>query len=366
MKVAINWLILCLLAAAPVSAQETALPVAEQTGWDVFIYNNEDDRARTLVFINMLTGEPNSLSVMGERFTLLGNAVLYYDLEEDQVKLAAPDASIQNHPLIRKSADAERIDWVLASDCQTIAWTETRRDSAGNLSTATYVSGLDSADSRELLRDGPRAGTRVLPIAFSAASNELIMEAHPDGISEHFPYTRYAGLFALNLDDGTLRALPAESGCYCAAGFGDRVMLRIAPSASGDSIEAALYNLEGSLDDSQSTVMAGALPDGFTVPSAALVSADDSLALYVLSQLPPLGEPRGETRSVFMLVNLQTFEQSLVSNPITGLAHAVAWTEDNGAVLFTNDQQLGTWKLRLSDGKITELASALYLGRIRG
>ena len=362
MKATILWLVACMLASALLSAQDTALPEAEQAGWDVFLRNAEDDAATELVFINILTGEMNSISIAGERFTLLGNAVIYYDLDEEQVKLAAPDTSIRDHPFVSKSADTERVDWVVFRDGQTIAWTETRRGDGGSLSTSTYVSDLDGADSREVLVDGPRDGVRALPVAFSASTNELIMEAHPDGISDHFSYRQYAGLFALDLVDGAVRQLPDESGCYCLAGFGERVLLRFPPSAQADGVEVKVYSLDGS----QKTTIESAAPAGFTTPGEALVSADDNLALYVVSQVPVQGAATGETRSVFVLADLQTLEQSLVSNPVTGLVRRVAWTEDHGAVLFTNDQQLGAWKLRLSDGKITEVASALYLGSLQG
>lgn len=362
MKATILWLVACMLVLAPLSAQDTALPEAEQAGWDVFIGNDDDDLETALVFINILTGEMNSISMAGERFTLLGNAVIYYDLDEEQVRLAAPDTSIRDHPFVTRAADAERVDWVVSRDGQTIAWTETRRGDGGALSTATYVSDLEGADSREVLVDGPRDGVRVLPVAFSAATNELIMEAHPDGISDHFSYRQYAGLFALDLVDGFVRQLPDESGCYCPAGFGDRVLLRFPPSASADGVEVEVYSLDGS----QTMAIESAAPAGFTAAGEALVSADDNQALYVVSQVPQQGAATGETRSVFVLADLQTLEQSLVSNPITGLARRIAWTEDQGAVLFTNDQQLGTWKLRLSDGKISEVASALYLGSFQG
>ncbi len=362
MKAAILWLIVCLLLYAPLSAQDTALPAADQASWDVFLRNNEEDAATELVFINILTGEMNSISVLGERFTLLGKAVIYYDLDEEQVKLAAPDASIQDHPFINKSADTERVDWVLSRDGQTIAWAATRRAAGGALSTSTYVSDLEGADRREVLLDGPRESLRVLPIVFSPASDELIMAIQPDGISEHFSYSRYAGLFALNLADGALRELPDESACYCAAGFGEGVMLRFPPASSGDGFEAVVHNLDGS----GRMVIEGALPDGFTSPGEVLVSAGDNLALYVVSQVAGPGAASGETRSVFVLADLQTAEQSLVSNPITGLVRRVTWAEDSGAALFTSDQQLGAWKLRLSDGMISEVASALYLGGLHG
>ena len=246
MKVLILWLMVCLLLTAPLSAQDTALPATDQASWDVFLRYSEEDAATELVFINILNGEMNSVSVLGERFTLLGKAVIYYDLDEEQVKQAGPDASIQDHPFISKFADTERVDWVVSKDRQSIAWTAMRRADGGALSTATYVSDLDGADRREILLDGPRESLRVLPIAFSPAWDELIMAIQPDGISEHFAYTRHAGLFALNLADGALRELPDETGCYCAAGFGEGVMLRFPPASSGDSFEPVVHKLDGS------------------------------------------------------------------------------------------------------------------------
>ena len=361
MKAVIVLLIVCVLVPAPLSAQDSALPEADRPGWDVFIKRHDDGAATELVFINILTGEMNSVDTAGERFTMLGNGVIYYDLEEDQVKLATPDSSPRDHPFVTRSADTYRVDWVVTSDGQTIAWTATRRVDEGALLTATFVSDSSGANMRDVLADGPRKAVRVLPVAFSAATNELIMEAHPDGISQHYPYTQYAGLFAVDLVDGSVRRLPYESGCYCAAGFGDQVYLRFPPNLERDGVDVMIVSLDGS----QQTAIANVVPAGFTTTGGALVSADNALALYAVSQLPGHGEAAGEIRSVFVLADLVALEQSLVSNPITGLVHTVKWTEDEGAVLFTSDQQMGTWKLRLSDGKITEVATALYLGSLR-
>lgn len=362
MKGTILWLIIGMLLAAPLAAQDAALPEADQSGWDVFVRKDEFDGDVELVFINILTGEMNSIDVSGERFTMLGSAVLYYDLDEEQVKLAAPDTSIRDHPFLGKSADTERVDWIVLKDGRTIAWTETRREDGGALSTSTYASDLDGANRRELLADGPRDGVRVLPVAFSAITNELIMEAHPDGIGKHFSYTQYAGLFALHVVDGAVRQLPDASHCYCPAGFGDHILLRFPPASSGDGVDVKVFGLDGV----QQMAIESASPAGFTSPGEALVSADGNKALYVVSQVPVPGDAASETRSVFVLADLQTLQQSIVSNPITGLVRGITWTEDQGAVLFTSEQQLGAWKLRLSDGKISEVATALYLGSLQG
>ena len=321
--------------------------------WDVFI-----EQQTRLIFLDVLTGETVAFNTAGERYTLLGGGVLYFDISDGQVKLAAPGGNIQQHPFITISSDAERVDWAVSSDRQAIAWTLTRRNADGALMTATFAADADGTAIREVLADGPREGLRVLPIALSDDRDELYMDVHPDGMSAA-PYIQYASLFALDLATGEIRTLPGEPACLlCAAGFGGDVFLRLPPDDSGQGVEVRIYSLQ----DGGARAIPAMPQEGGAEAGGVLISFDGSLAVYALSQR----RDDGAVRSVFMRVNLHTLEQAIFGVPMAGFVHPLGWTEDKSAILFTNERRDGTWKISLAGGGPVKVANATYLGHLRG
>ena len=66
-----------------------------------------------------------------------------------------------------------------------------------------------------------------------------------------------------------------------------------------------------------------------------------------------------------MLVDMDLKTQTPLTQPIMTFVEPHSWTEDDSAVLLTSRQQDGTWKINLSDGKLTRVADATYLGTVR-
>lgn len=353
-------LLLCLLAPLFAVGQEEAFDVPNHT-WEVFVERGIDATGRDrLTFIDILTGETTSLEVYGERYTVAGPAVLYYDRQRQAVMLAPPEVPPYQHPFIRMEAGARRVDWALSDDGKYIAWTLAQGpDNA--ISTITYVAEVTGAALRELLIDGPRDGIRALPVAFSADHSTLYMDAHPDGLARFTAYPQYAGLFAVTLDDSTISSLPGEPGCFCGAGLGSGLFLRLglAPDLSG--FDVRVYDLESG---GGHTIPAMRLRN-YTQAGGVLVSPDGRLAVYALAQIERFGMPDQSIQTVFMLVDLAQMTQTTLTEPITTYVHPVRWTEDNTAVLFTSPQLNGTWKISLSDGRLARVARAAYLGTVQ-
>ena len=352
-------IMLAILALPPAIAQDDAQNAPETRIWEVFVQFADD--SADLTFVDLLTGESQTLATHGERFTLLADSVIYFDRLDGRVKTAGPGGDIRDHPFISPAQDLQRIDWIVSPDLQSIAWTLTLADDDG-LRTRSMLSGIDGGGLREVLRDGPWRESRLLPVAFSADKRELIFDAHPHGIAGELPYRRYANLIALDLGDGSLRALTGRESCFCPSALGDDILLRLRPNAEPAGLDVLIDRLDGG----ESRTIPAPAAGGFTQPGAVIIAGDGPLAVYVLSEDPMATADAEPARSLFVQLNLQTLEQEVIGNPINGRVYPLRFGDGGGSLLFTNAARSGAWKLRLTDGRVSKVAEALYLGRLGG
>jgi hypothetical protein len=339
------------------AAQSTAAHHA----WQVFLQRDSGGGgSQKLVFVDVLTGDTKSLSVSGQRYSLVGDAVMFFDPASRRVMLAAPGGQPEPHPFIQPDTDTRRIDWLVSPDQSLIAWTLTNGSSASALKTFTTVANLDGTNPRQVLVDGPRSGIRAMPVAYSADKSVLYMDYQPDGVSDLTAFSQYAGLFALDLATSEVTNLPGEPGCFCGAGIGAGWFLRLALSPDLSGFDLKVYSLAGSVEH---TVPALRLRN-YTQAGDILISPDGQHAVYALAQIKNFGTSNQSVETVFMLVDLTRMTQDTLTQPITTFVRPLAWTEDDTAVLFTSPQRNGTWKVSLSDGKLNKVAEATYLGII--
>lgn len=330
--------------------------------WEVFLQRDLDASGIDRIsFLNPLDGDVRDYEIMGERYTLLPDAVLFYDPLARQVIQVSPAESPRSHPFLQPDDPAHDIDWVLSNDGQKIAWTVTRRPASGALLTTTYLARLDGSEAREVLVDGPRAdGIRALPVAFTADDSTLLMDAYPDGLSRFTAFPQFAGLFALELDSSEVTSLPGEPSCFCGAGFSGNRFLRLRVTGDLRGFDLHLYDLQSGAEQ----VIPALRLNNFTQAGSIIVSPDGEKAVYALAQIEGFGTPEQSVQTVFVLVDLLTAAQSPLSEPITTYVWPAGWTEDNTSILFTSPQRDGTWKINLSDRELTRVANATYLGKI--
>ncbi len=330
--------------------------------WYVFHQRSTDaiplDR---LIFLDMLTGQEIAVRVDGERYTPVRDAVLYFDRSQQQVMLATPDGERRPHPFIQMAPGEQRVDWVIAPDERTIAWTVTRADSAGRLITATYV-GSSTADTRLVLEDGPYdVGIRALPVAFSEDQSQLYMDYHPDGVSQFIVYDQYASIFSVDLETGETSLMPDEpANCICGAALAKNRFLRMRLTADLEGFDLYVYNIGGTLAHQIGAIRT----DRYDTGGDILISPDGRQAIYALTRLDGTGDDLA-TRSAVVLVDLEMLTQSVLVDSITTFVRPVEWTEDNSAVIFTSPMQDGTWKINLRDRRLERMASATYIGVLR-
>lgn len=348
------------LAAAPAQAEATDDPGTHP--WYVFHQRSTDaiplDR---LIFMDMLTGQEIAVRVDGERYTAIRDAVLYFDRTERQVMLITPDGERRPHPFIRLAPGERRVDWVVAPDNRTLAWTVTRADDAGRLITATYI-GSSSADIRLVLEDGPyEIDIRALPVAFSDDLSQLFMDYHPDGVSQFIVYDQYASIFALDLTSGAVSLMPDEpANCICGAALARDRFLRMRLTAQLDGFDLHVYSIGGTLGQKIPAIR----NDRYDTGGDILISPDGRQAIYALTRLDGATADL-VTRSAVVLVDLELLTQRVLVDSIPTFVRPVEWTEDNSAVIFTSPTQDGTWKINLRDRRLERIASATYIGVLR-
>ncbi len=354
--------LLILLLAAQTYSQDVIQPELRQQRWDVFVRRGDDNPAETeVIFIDLLSGEHSTISANGEGFTLTDGGVIFLDTGERQVKLAKADGIIRDHPFIHINAETQRVDWAVSQDKDWIVWSVSREIEGGQLITATWLADVAGSEIRELLVYGPREGIQLLPIGFGASQREVLMEANALGSDGLSPYTRRTGLFALALAEGELetRALPGDPSCFCAVGFGANLMLRLAPNRELNGLDVEIYDLAGGERQVIPALSRGNYREGGNI----LISADGKQAVYALSQVPAAGG-EDEIRTLLIHVDIEVGRQRIASSPIPDLIRPLRFGAENRVALIAMGQSDATYKIDLEDGRLVEVAEALYLGQL--
>jgi len=351
------------LLAISLSAQDNAQPELQLRSWDVFTRRSaESPSPIDLIFVNLLTGDQTALSVNGERFSLTQTGVIYFDLDDAQVKLAKPDGIIREHPFINVARDTRSVHWIVSHDKGRIAWSIVRKIEDDQLITAIWLADVAGAEIRELLVYGPREDLQLRPAGFGAEQSQLFVEVYVDGSDGLDPYLRRSGLFALAIGEGEVEArkLPGDQTCYCPAGFGAGYMLRLAPSPALDGLDVEIFHLDSGLSQRVPALSRGNYRDAGNI----LVSADGKQAVYALSQVRHFASEQEEIRTVVVQVDLENGLQRIASQPIPDLVQPIQFTERDRALVVALEGSGGTLKVDLQDGRIIDLAAATYLGRL--
>lgn len=317
--------------------------------------------ATIVTFLDLLSGETVEVETFGDRHQVIGGAVAYWDTRQARVMATTPDGTVVPHPVIEAEPGARRVDWVVSDDGKLLAWTSVVTDAAGDLTTTTVIAGTDGSDRRVLLVDGPRSdGLRAFPVAFSPDGMTLYMDYQPDGVGERLTIPQYVGLFAVALDAGVPEFLPGEPGNFTGAGFGAGFFLRLQLPTTRQGFDLRVLNLTTGFE----TTIPALTLRGLTQGGDFLVAPDGRRAVYALTQTAGIDAPEPSVQTVFVLVDLVAMTQAELTPPITSFVRPVAWTEDDSAVLFVSPDVDGTWKIRLSDGALEQIASQTYVGML--
>lgn len=356
-------LLLTFFVTVGVYSQDIPQSAVQGHNWDVFLKRGAVHPDEThILFVDLLTGETTSVVTRGGGYALTENGVIFRDGEDGHVKLTKPDGIIRDHPFIVADNASVRVDWVVSADRQRIAWTRARKTLDDQLITTARIADAAGTNLRDLLEYGPRPGIRLLPVAFGAGDEELILEAYAEDAGAYSAYARRASLFVLDYsgDEVSTRALPWVEACLCAIGFGDEIILRLAPNAQTMGMDVQIHRWDGVAPQVIPALSRGNYDQAGNV----LVSPDDTMAVYALSQVSRSSAASGDIRTVLVLVDLQNLRQTILNAPMRELLQPIGWAEGNGAILFTTEALSATWKLSLTTGAANKVADAAYLGRL--
>jgi hypothetical protein len=343
-------------------------PARAQPAPVVQVFHTGGPDAGELVFLDPATGQTDTTRVSGERFTPLGDRVLYWDAGRREVREARPGRPARAFALIAASLAANpeppyRIDWAVSSDASVLAWTVTRGP-IDALITETYTGPLPDGPPRRVWADGPHAGVRAFPLGFNPAGTHLYMDYQPDTIAAITPFRQYASLFALELASATTRALPGEPGCFCGGAVQADEFLRLALAPEGGFIVRTIA-LDSGGGFARERDLSPA-PGGYDLTGDVLIAPDGTHAVYALARVRGFGTDGQTLETQFMLVDLVAFEQRPFFPPVTDYLRPVAWTDDGSAVLFTSPTEPGTWKARIDERSLVRVAGAAYVGQLGG
>lgn len=355
--------LIAMLCAGAAFGQDAAGLGVQGLSWDVFLRADASGNGDAdLIFVDLLSGETTAVATAGERYTLLDDAVLYFDTVDEQVKLVKPDGVIRAHPFINMTSADYRVDWVVSADRRHIAWALSQRAADQQLTTVVLLADASGSQIRRLLAYGPREGIRLLPVAFGADGATLYIDVHAEGSELASLYPRRSNVFLLDFggDGVATRLLPGGSPCFCAVGFGNDIMLRLTPGGEPDSTQVEILNIASG----ESRVVAPVARGDYDQAGNLLVSPDDTRAIYALSRSGGVHSAEQAPRTVLVLADLVDARQRVVGGVLKARARPIMWTEDQSAVLFTLEDQAGTWKLQFDDGEAVKVADATYLGRL--
>ncbi len=317
-----------------------------------------------LFFVDSVTGEVLTVDVHGQRYTVVGEYVLYQDPDTGALLRAWPDGRTEPHPFIQPAPETERIDWVVSPDRAWIAWTLTNQAEGGQLATVTTLARADGTEPRIILTDGPDAFWRVLPLALTD-ERVFFFDRQPQGVAGFFFYPQYASLYRLDAGTGATQPelLPFEPNCFCGAGLSadGQFFYRLERVDEAGGYDARVWDLAAGVD-----IFASSISPPYRLAGAVLVAPDGRRAVYSLANnLTIDSADSGRERFMLALIDAeQRVQRPLLSSPSLVPLLPLAWTEDGQGVLLYNPRQDGTWKLILETGEVRQVAGATWVGLI--
>lgn len=320
----------------------------------------------TLVFVDLNTGEQHRVEVEGEHFTVFGDTVMLFDPRNREVELVGADGRRRLHPFIVLTSSESRVDWTVSADGKRIAWTTIIGAAPGSISTVTRVADIEGANARTVFQETRDDGLRAKPVAFSPDDATLYLDYQPDGLDALTVFPQFAGLFSLDLssDDppSTFAFLPGEPGDFTGAGFGSGYFLRLAVSAQAGGFDIRVLQTATNSEALIPATRGG----GYSIAGDVLISPDGRYAVYAQAALQGAGSGTAQAETVIMLVDLAEMSQTALTGPQQGVMRPVAWNEEDASVTLVSMGRAGTWKVRLSDGRVQQVAEYTFIGQITG
>jgi hypothetical protein len=338
------------------TAQAAHYVHAQEAGrLDVFVAYDAAGTHR-VYFLDALSGLSTMVQVeSGRNFTLVGDYVLYEKSQTGAIMRANFNGTQEPHPFIRRAIDIQMIAWAVSPDGQTIAWVQTNTAGVSE----AYVAQADGSDLRQLPISTPVAPLMLAPLALTDHAIQFFYDAaHTPG--SHFD--TYAHVALYNIAQEQFYPLPGEPNCPCGADVSadGRILARLESTRDGNGPFALhIWDLPSSADI---YIPAPDLP--YRLGGDLLLNPKGTLAVYTVasgvgSEENLLPESYGLVR-----VDLIALQQTLIlpSGPIR--YRPLAFVDGDSALLLTDVEAGGTFKLDLASLELRRVSDAAYLGTI--
>ena len=324
---------------------------------DVFFAQDPQTSTAKVYFMDPLSGLSTVVNVeSGQNFTLVGDYVLYEKSRTGAIMRANANGTLEPHPFIRRAVDTQSLRWVASPDGASIAWVQT---STAGVSQA-YVAMADGRDLRQLPISTPSPPLELAPIALTDGMAYFFYDAaHPAGPPTDTPYMTYAHIAEYDLRDEVFYPLPLEPNCPCGAAVtpDGRIFARLEADRGEGPFALHVWDLP---TKAEIRIPAPDLP--YRMAGDLILTDTGTFAVY--SVAAGAGAEPGQELYALVLVDVVAQEQSPVLAPGSVLYRPLTFIDGDSALLLTDADQGGTYKLDLQSGEIRRVSNDLYLGSV--
>ncbi len=361
MRRALSGLLLCIIFFGPVN---TGHAQTTDKSYDVFLNSSISNGKPGLFFVDARTGLSSVVVTNGTRHTLLGNGVLFQELDTKAIKIAYPDGRIEPYAAIQVDSADWDVNWVVSPDHMQIAWSVSHTEGASLLSDLFVATADGSKKNKLVLHASSTKGLDTIPLALTDDGNTLFYARQQKKDPNAYQlYTTATEVYSLDTTTGQPTQLPGSSGCDCAVGFSEdgRLLMRLESADGQQGFSARLWDLSIKVDTEIPASGLNYLQAGYL-----LLSHDGNLAIYSSARgvLPAKGVP--PEQYVLVLVDVARRQQRVLTDQLKSNLRPVAFERDNSTVLLVNTDKDGTYKLSLKDGTLLPDSAYTFLGTLTG
>jgi hypothetical protein len=324
---------------------------------DVFVGRDPESGEPSIFFVDALSGLSTVVNASsGQRFTLVGDYVLYQKANSGAIMRATANGMLEPHSFIQRAVDTRTVRWITSPDQQAIAWV---RVTTGGDSEA-YVAWADGSDLRQLPIASPGPAFELVPVALTDGMTAFYYDAaHPADTPVNTPFATFEQIVEYNITAEAFYELPDEPNCPCGAAFSadGRIFARLEADEGEGPFGLHVWDLP---TDADISIPAANLP--YRRAGDLLLNSTGTFAVYGVASDVGAENDAPETRYALALVDIVAGQQYLVLEPGPERYRPVAFIDTDSALLLAGDE--GTYKFDLASGALQRVSNAVYLGTI--
>lgn len=325
---------------------------------EVFLEQDPATNSARLYFMDALSGLSTVANVENGRFALLGDYVLYEKTRTGAVMRVHPDGTLEPHPFIRRAVDTVALDWVVAPDGESVAWTVV--NAAGE--SAAFMAWADGSDLRQLPLLPENTQRTLFPLVLVNARTLFFYDAaHPLPAENSAPYALYHDVTQYSISNEMILPLPGEPACPCPAAItpDGRIMVRLEAEAGQGPFALHVWDLATGAD-----ILVPAPQIAQRQAGDLVVNENGTLAVY--SAAAGVGIEAGLVPEQYALVlaDVGAGTQRIVLPAGDVRYQPVSFIDEDTALLLTDARAGGTFKLDLVRGTLEQVSDKRYLGAL--